>query len=387
MKASNAKMDKIMELMRHNNTHVMPTTDLHVHTLQSDTTVCHVNETMKLVADALPPPHDQAVPSLSVEEDTSGFLYEGMEPDNQRKRCHVSEDGDVNPIVTDKSTISNRTTTQATTNTMEQDSTDNDEPIVSPPTMTINGNTTSQGSCSTQYDIDLTQDSPSMCSQIISQRLEQCNSSQRTSHPLTAVNTSQAQVEGSVPKGSFPKRQKIQPSTPLRQRGGRRVVRRKGGMISTSLSKRRSQRIQKSAVSSGSPLVMPGYQDVRRKKAVDSPMNALCDSFYSQTSTAQASQCVSQSEHIVDVPAAISTHPISTGPLATGVSESDCFYFMPLSTCCPLSFLVYIPPSPYYCPQGKASIPVLMVTPRFECNHARHVLRAKHPSSYGYTCI
>lgn len=192
------------------------------------------------------------------------------------------------------------------------------------------GDLTSQGSVSTPYDIDLTQQSPSVCSQIISQHLE------RHSGAGTKKGLQQCSTREHVPTPlgtplSGLKRRKLQ------QTSTRGVGRRRGGgkrrvgvsQPQSPYIKRRSQRIRKqtklvecrnaeegnskdtvqpSSLGEVGGVTMAALPSCRHtaleeQKPTDSPMNALAESLYSQG----------------DLPSAI-TPLVSTQPLPTSTA-------------------------------------------------------------------
>ena len=217
---------------------------------------------------------------------------------------------------------------------------------------------TSQGSESTPYDIDLTQESPSLCSQIISQRLEQCagssggqrcggsgvmrkvNSSQgagvrrRAKQPQN-VSTTIGEWGSILDSGSrplAPKRMKLlTPSRPpTRRRGARRRP-----VGQTPISKRRSQRVRKlnaleKADTTDSPIPSVTNPSVSCEgstfSSVDSPMNALNDSFYLQQACSQSASTIADAtpDPITPGPCFTQpTHPPSTAVSAYYVSQTD----------------------------------------------------------------
>ena len=196
------------------------------------------------------------------------------------------------------------------------------------------GDLTSQGSVSTLYDIDLTQQSPSVCSQIISQHLE------RHSRAGTKKGLQQRSNREHTPMGtplSGLKWRKLQ------QTSTRGVGRRRGGgkrrvgatQTQSPRIKRRSQRIRKQTqlvqcrhaeqgnssevMQSSSPGGVGGvskkppttgslpsclHATVEKLRPIDSPVNALAESLYSQG----------------DLPSAITPLVSSTQPLTTSTA-------------------------------------------------------------------
>ena len=194
------------------------------------------------------------------------------------------------------------------------------------------GDLTSQGSVSTLYDIDLTQQSPSVCSQIISQHLERHNGA-GTKKGLQQCSTREHIATPMGTPLSGLKRRKLQQTSTRgvgrRRGGGKRRV----GVTQTQSPyiKRRSQRIRKQTQlvqcrhaeeDNGSDTMQPSspggvggvskkvaslpsylHATVEKQRPIDSPMNALAESLYSQG----------------DLPEAI-TPLVSTQPLPTSTA-------------------------------------------------------------------
>ena len=197
------------------------------------------------------------------------------------------------------------------------------------------GDLTSQGSVSTPYDIDLTQQSPSVCSQIISQHLER-HSGAEIKRGLQQRSTREHIPTPMGTPLSGLKRRKLQ-QTSTRGMGRRRGRGKRRVGVSQPQSpyiKRRSQRIRKqtklvqcrnaeegNSTDTVQPSSLGGVGGVTKKipamsalpscrhtaleeqRPTDSPMNALAESLYSQG----------------DLPSAI-TPLVSTQPLPTSTA-------------------------------------------------------------------
>ena len=149
----------------------------------------------------------------------------------------------------------------------------------------------SQGSSSTLYDIDLTQESPSLCSQIISQHLQQCSGGGRAG----VLGGRRLGRSGPLDPAT-PGRKKKKTTELARGRGGRRGRTRQGAVTRTPVPRRRSQRLHEfSRTPLGSVRAGGGRQQLRRVKqraggregAQESPVNALSDAFYTQSQAAR----------------------------------------------------------------------------------------------------
>ena len=269
-------------------------------------------------------PVDQAVPSVSILEEDLG----GATSTVQRTLTLAGATG-VSQV---KGVVTALPITGGLWLHAEHLSADGEQPTTARHSCT-QGDLTSQGSVSTPYDIDLTQQSPSVCSQIISQHLE------RRSGAGTRKGLQQRSNREHTPMGtplSGLKRRKLQQTSTRgvgRRRGGGK--RRVGATQTQSPHiKRRSQRIRKQTqlvqcrhaeqgnssevMQSSSPGGVGGvskklpttgslpsclHTTVEKQRPIDSPMNALAESLYSQG----------------DLPSAI-TPLVSTQPLATSTA-------------------------------------------------------------------
>ena len=256
-------------------------------------------------------PIDQAVPSMNVDLCVGGSPREGGILCGERM-AGASADA---PLLSHKQQVKGCSvnTEQHATQKLDPGANSPLDPDLSHlPTHLQNtrtqGDLTSQSSAA--YDIDLTQQSPSVCSQIISQHLEQCcggGTRKRKGMQEYSVATRE-RLGDPVPAGTPLKRRKL----PAQDRG--RGGRRRGGRHTVAVSqspyiKRRSQRIRKQTpmmqrvdIGESDPTPSPsrGVGGIRRKAPLRgrppssfthtplgevpsvSPLNALNDSLYSQ---------------------------------------------------------------------------------------------------------
>ena len=252
-------------------------------------------------------PIDQAVPSVSVLEEDVGDTASTVRYQRTLTQAGAAGVSQVKGVVTALPTTGGQWLHA------EHLSTDADQPTTMRHSCT-QGDLTSQGSVSTPYDIDLTQQSPSVCSQIISQHLER-HSGAGTKKGLQQRSTREhiATPVGTPLSGL--KRRKLQ------QTSTRGVGRRRGGgkrrvgatQTQSPYIKRRSQRIRKQTQlvqcrcaeeDNSSDLMQPSspggvggvtkkvattgslpsclHATVEKQRPIDSPMNALAESLYSQ---------------------------------------------------------------------------------------------------------
>ena len=254
------------------------------------------SETGSVSSSGLRPP-DQAVPypSKPCEPTISGSLYE----DNSAgKRPHVGQKRPrVMAAVMDNSSVH---VYPALTDLPE-----------APRTARVDQPPTSQASDSTVYDIDLTQESPSLCSQIISQHLEQCSGGGRLSRSLGRRAAFNTQWDVGAGKAGWPEQpptpsnrlpSKRKKTEPARGKGGRRGRAAYKGVARTPVPKRRSLRLHGfpsctppdgGTSRAGGSTASGQLRRVKprtggRRSVKESPVNALSDSFYSQSQAAHS---------------------------------------------------------------------------------------------------
>ena len=215
-------------------------------------------------------PYDQAVPSPS-------------------KPCEPSTTSD---SLYDDSSAGKRTHKRA--RTVEDNSSVNPSSTALPAAPRVEPPPTSQDSGSTLYDIDLTQESPSLCSQIISQHLEQCSGGGRAVAGARRLGRSQWAVDAGLLDPTTPGRKRKKTEL-ARGRGGRRGRTRQKAVARTPVPRRRSQRIHDFSCAPLGGGRTGGGGHLRRVKqraggrggVQESPVNALNDSFYTQSQAAR----------------------------------------------------------------------------------------------------